>query len=291
MIVTPLIWAALVRIVSGQSTPMQGVPLAPASDQVMVMVNGKPILAKEMEPYLWDWRASEVLGDVITYRLIADEAKKQGVSVSPAAIEKAVSEQTQAILLQAPPGVDAEKNLRDQGFPKSRFYLKIQGDLLLEQIVLQHFSPKDFVRIAALAFRPKSSARESLEASQKLADAAFTRLKNGGAWKDELNSSDDQTALKEQDGSLGWRRLSGFPPATQGEIRKGKAGMFTRPTEVGGIVQLFRLDAKGDAVPEAELDQLKRQFVESERDKLMTQLRKTAKIDQFYVGAPRPVNH
>lgn len=266
----------------GAQIPASVLPKPPANERVVARVNGQDILAKDVEGYLWDWRGNEVLGDVITYHLIQKEAEKLKVEIAPEALQKAYESQVQKMKANIAPGQDVDANLRQQGFPKSRLYLRVHADLLLDQIVLKRFTLDDYVRISTAAYQAKSESATDVAAAIKRAEAAYDRLQKGGDWNAEVKASDDDAALKEQKGLLGWRMLTAFPTGTQNELKAVAKGSYTKPVQAGGAIQIFRLEMRGKDAKGAELEELRSAYLSTARQQTIEQLRKDAKIERLF---------
>jgi hypothetical protein len=181
------------------------------------------------------------------------------------------------------PGVDFEASLRAQGFPKSRLYLRVHTDLLLDALVMKSFSPNGFVRVSTLAFRPASDAATDLSAAIQRAQAAYDRVVKGGDWNAEAKASDAQEELKARNGHLGWRMVSAFPKSTQAEILAAKPGTLTKPAQAADAIQVFRVEELGASAKGDDLAELKRAYLASGRQELVQRLRSQAKIERVYV--------
>lgn len=269
----------------GSQTPM---PPSPAPDAVVARVNGQDIHAKDVEAYLWDWRGSEVTGDLITHHLILAEAQRVGAQVSQAEIEQVYNGQMETMKTNVPPGQDLDSVLRQQGMPKSRLYLRIYTDLLLNQIALKEFKPADYVKVSTVAFIPKSDAAADLTTAIGRAQSAYDRLSKGGDWMKEVNASDDDAALKQHNGVMGWRALSLFPGNTQAELKTGNAGALAKPTQAAKAIQVFRVEARGQDAKGKDLDELRQVFLSTSRQSVIERLRKDAKIERLYPATEPP---
>ncbi|AIE86426.1 peptidylprolyl isomerase [Fimbriimonas ginsengisoli] len=281
MVLPSLLFALAFR----QGNPLLSslLPTPPKPDQVVVRVNGEPIKASEIEAYLWDWRGADVTQDVITYRLIQAEAKKAGVKTTVPEIQKAYDERLKTLRAGMPPGTDFDQAMRAQGFPKSRLYLRVHTDLLLDALVLKNFSPAGYVRVSTLAYKPVSDAATEVSAAILRAQAAYDRVSKGGAWEAELDKSDDEGTLKTTGGLLGWRMVNAFPASTQQELRVAKPGFITKPAQAAGAIQVFRVEALGTSASGADLEELRKAFLVSGRQDLVQRLRSQAKIDRVYL--------
>jgi hypothetical protein len=277
--------ALLFALAAQQGGPLLSsvLPKPPAPDQVVARVNGEPILAREVSPYLWDWRGSEVAQDLVTYHLIMGAAKKAGIRATVPEIQKAFDARLAAMRAEAPPGSDAEEILRAKGFPKSRLYLRVHTDLLLDGLVMRSFSPAGYVRVSTLPYRPASDGAQEISAAIERAQGAYDRLVKGGSWATELQATDADAGLKSRNGILGWRMISAFPASTRRELTTAKPGGLTKPVQAGGAIQIFRIEDLGAAAKGADLAELRTAYLASERQGFIDALRKSAKIERVYV--------
>lgn len=272
---------SLVALFQSGQIPASALPAVPSSDKVVARVNGEEIRAKDIEPLLWDWRGYEVTQDVITYRLIEGEAKKVGVSVPPAEVEKRFSAELAKMQAAVPAGQNLDEALREHGIPRSRLYLRIHTELLMDKIVLNGFHASDFVRISTAAYRPKTEAATDLQEAISRGTAAYDRLKKGNTWQKEVAASDDDPNLKAQSGLMGWRNVSAFPAGTQAELKTARPGGITKPVQAGGAIQIFRVEARGEGADAKDLDELRAAYLQQARPQLLTRLRNDAKIERL----------
>lgn len=262
--------------------PTAATPASPNPEQVVARLNGEEIKAKDVEAYLWDWRGSEVTNDYITYRLIQTEAKKLNVQVPPEEVEKSFATQMETMKASLQPGQELDSAMRQQGFPRSRLYLRVHTDLLLNQIILKQFKQEEYVRVSTIAFNPKSEAASDLTAAIGRAQGAYQRLQKGGDWNKEVAASDDDDALKQHKGLLGWRLRRVFPANTQTELESGPVGTLAKPTQAAGAIQVFRIEGHGKDVKGSELESLKQAYLATGRQDVIERLRKEAKIERLF---------
>ena len=262
-------------------------PAPPSPTQVLAKVNGADIKASDVEPYLWDWRGSEVLQDVITDRLIRTEAAKMNISISDAEVAKGFDDQLAKMKSSLPAGQDLDDALHQRGFSRSRLYLRVRSDLLLTGIAEKNFSQKDMVNVSTLLFKPKSAAAGDVADAIKLADQARARLAGGEKWGDVLKSTQQEPQLVQANGQIGWRPISVFPEVTRQEIPALKPGQITKSVQTSAGIQIFKVEAKGDQASPDQMAQLKAQFVQAQRNELIQQFRQNGKVERFYGSAPK----
>lgn len=293
-----LAWPALAPVPSGPLAEPQNPPAKPAPpalelpkrylaakpkpDAVLAKVGGVPIRAQDLEPYLWDWRAYEAIQDVLTFQMIATEAKRLKIVADPVAVERELNRQLEAAKTRLQPGQTVTQSLLEQGFPKSRLWLRIQTEQLLDKLVLQSFAPKNYVKVSTIIVRVRTGLTTDLADAIRRAEDAHTALKNGEPWGDVLSRYTDDPSTLQNQGLLGWRELSAFPAVVQQEMGLLHPGGITRPAQTSNGIQIFRVEAFGKTAEGAQLQELKEAFKNGSRQKYLDDLRKRIKTEIFF---------
>lgn len=257
-------------------SPQDGFPTAhlvpkPAADAVVGRVNGAEIKASQVEPYLWDWHAQAVFEQLAYYKLVADQAAKTGIRVTDAEVEAKVGSRTEQVKTQL------------QGMSKAQVFLLSKMEVLLDKLALRDFSALNFYKVSTIVVRPESEQATAIAAAIQKADAAYQRLQKGEKWETVIKSVVGDQRLAANNGLLGWRNLSAFPATVGAEMKALKPGQVTKPAQTQFGIQIFRLEAKGDALAGQELEDLKGQFLQATRQGIFSKLRESAKIE-FLLG-------
>lgn len=260
----------------------QATPPVPPPDKVLATLDGAPIKAADVEPYLWDWRGYEALEDILSYKLLANAAAKAGVSLTEAETDAAVSKQLDELKKSAPAGRSFEDSLRQQGFPKSRIVMRVKTELLLDKIVLKDFHPSDYIKISTIVFRPESEQMPALAATIRRADAAYDKLKKGTSWDIVLGENETAPQALKGRGSVGWRALAAFPTSVAAEMRNLTLGGITKPAQTTYGIQIFKIDGLGASAKGKDLDDLKNVFLASARPAELNKIRAEAKIERLW---------
>lgn len=263
--------------------PAKYVVTPPAADRVLARVDGVEIRASDVAPFLWEWRSDEILTDLISYQMAKAEAAAKGVKVTQEAIEAEVDLQIDQVRSSLQPGQTAEQSLSDQGFPRSRLYLRVVTQLLIDGIVMRQFDPKEYVSVSTIVIKPVDEQAASLSIALKKAEDAYSRLQGGEAWETVLASFADPTG-KPSGGPVGWRPLTAFPDTIRAELQTLGPGKVTKPAQTSNGIQIFRLDRPGSAAQGLELDQLKATYVQGARQSYAKQLRERVKIERLGRG-------
>jgi hypothetical protein len=271
--------ASVVSLAQGP-LPTAVLPAPPEAKEVLVRVNGVEIRAGDVEALLWDWRGREVTGDLVTYHLVLGEAKRLNVQIPSEEIDREYERRLENERKRTDPGADLDETLRAQGYPKSRLYLGVHTELLVNEIAMREFRPEDFVKVSTVVFLPKSG-----KTAAERAAAVVTALGRGTTWKKAVADSDLEPEGKQVQGLLGWRALVAFPAAAQGQIRTLKAAGISSPVPMpDGSVQVFRVEMHGSEAKGPDAMEIREIHLSRARPALMQRLRSSAKIEKVRAG-------
>lgn len=267
--------------VGSPAIPKSHVASPPKPTQTVAVVNGQPIRAQDVEAMLWQWRGQEATEELIGYLLIAQDAARHGVKVTDAEVEVALDSHLKLLAKSAPGGPkNLNTYLRDQGFTRSRIFLRKKAELLVERVIAKGFTPKQFVSVSTIIIKPANDQLSSLPDAIAKADKAHSRLASGEGWDKVLaDYTKDPNGLKNK-GKLGWREANAFPPTVQKELESTNVGGFTKPAQTQFGIQIFRLDAKGTEAKGKELDELRAFYMQVRKPEYVRQLQASAKIDR-----------
>ncbi|MBI1755872.1 MAG: peptidylprolyl isomerase [Fimbriimonas ginsengisoli] len=267
------------------AAPQGNAPPPPKPERVLAKVGSEAIRASDVEAYLWDWRGYEALQDLISFRLVEREAKRAGVSVSRQETLDALQQQVTALQSSLPKGKSLEDTMRQQGFPRSRLFLRIRSEQLLDRLVLHDLKPSEFAKVSTLIFRAASEQTSVLAAAIRQADEAYADLAKGEAWHDVLATATTDKHILSTDGLVGWREISAFPPTVAEEMKKLKPGQTTHPAQTKNGIQIFRLEATGDGASAKDAEELRQTYLSAKRPEFLAKLRQAVKIERFYPPA------
>jgi peptidyl-prolyl cis-trans isomerase SurA len=174
-----------------------------------------------------------------------------------------------------------EEALAAQGLTPPRLKLLTRYNLLLDKVALKDFSPGMFVNVSTILIRPNTEQASDVAAAIKKADEAYERLEKGEAWAAVLKSVASDPRMSQNDGSIGWRSLMAFPATVSEELKKLPVGKYTKPAQTPFGIQIFRIDAKGESLKGEELEGLKAQYLQGQRQAIVNRLQTEAKIERF----------
>ncbi len=277
---------AAAAFASASQAPIADIPAKffapkPEGAAAVAKVDGVPITASEVERLVWDWRAYEAMQDLVTYRMLLAEGARLGVRVQDADVEKALADQLKQSAASGAPGSNPEQTLYEQGFPKSRLFLRVKSQLLLEGIAAMEFNPAHFVEVSTIIVKPKSEQASDLAAAIQQAQKAYDDLKAGAKWDAVLKRFQSEPEVLRNHGRVGWRPYSAFPESVRKELQTLAEGAITNPAQTGNGIQIFRVDRQGKGVQGEVLGELKRQYLESSRQQALDRIRKAAKVEDL----------
>ena len=280
-----LFLASAIVALQGAQVPQQFMPKAPPTDKVVARVNEFEIKASDVEAFLWDWRGQEVLQDLITYQLLKAEVEKQKIEVPELEVLKVVDDQLTQIKQGAPKDKDLDTALREQGFPRSRLYLRVRADLMLQRLAEKSFDPARFVHVSTMVYRAKSASASDLSQAVMKAEAAYNRLKKGDKWDVVLKATQEDPTIVNSKGLLDWKPVDAFPEPTRIELKNAKPGDLLKPVQTSAGIQFFRVEALGSSLTGDGLAGLKARAIADARLSIIDRLRREAKIERFLGSA------
>lgn len=267
---------------AAQDVPKSYLPAKPAPNKVLAKVNGAPITFAEAERLAGDWRAWEVVQDLIAYKMLNGEAKKLGVSATAAEVEAELQKQLANYSKNLRQGQTLNQVLRESGFPRSRLWLRVKSQILLDKIVLREFNAAEFVDVSTIMIPAKSEQLSDLQEAIEQAKKASQDLASGVSWDTVLKRFQTDPEVLKTHGHLGWRRLAVFPESIRKDLMSLKEGGATKPAQTSNGIQIFRVDRWGKDAKGEVLKQLREEHVNASRQPALERIRKSAKIEEFW---------
>jgi foldase protein PrsA len=281
MILQPLLLAiAVVQQTFASDLPKELVVAPPPPTQVMATVNGVPIRAEDVQAFLLEWRAQEVVEDLINYQVVRTEAQKHTISVTDQEVTEELDRLLKQVEEQLQPGQTLAETLLAEGQTRSRLFLRLKTEMLLRRLILRDFNQADYVKVSTMVFPAQSPQSDHVAEALKRAEEAYARLERGESWDDVLQSvTTDQRALAAR-GQLGWRQTTAFPETVQEQFKQIKITQVTKPAQTVNGFQIFRLEMTGRDASGDDLEELQNLFFQSMRNQKFEELRAAAKIER-----------
>lgn len=254
---------------------------APKPDQVVARVDGVDIKASDVNDLLWQWRGQEAVADLISYQVIKNAAVKEKVSVPDAEVQKMLDDQVARITPQVTGGKPVDQYLLEQGFTRSRMWIRIKTELLLNQIAAKDFKPADYVKISTIVVRPESTSTKALTDGIRKAELFYDMLKKGDEWEKVLNLSTTDARIMESKGLVGWRRMDAFPETVQAEFKTLAAKGVTKPVQTASGIQIFRVEMYGKDAKNADLSEAELTHISATKNTIANKIRSEAKVEKI----------
>jgi hypothetical protein len=243
-------------------------PKAPARDAVVAKVGGKPILASEVEPFLWEWRRKEVVADLVESEVVDAAAKRQGITVNEPEIQAAMDQLLDDLQGSLTPDQPIQRALDERGLGPSRLWLRVRKEVQLRKLILRDVKYDEWFKVSTIVVRTADNSAAELSKALKRAEGIAKRLKAGEAW--------EAVASAEGGGQIGWRPLSAFPAETQKDFKDAKTKV-TAPVQTPNGIQLFHLDSRANgADARAEVDAV---VFQARRNRTLEELKKAAGVE------------
>ena len=247
----------------------------PKATQSVGKADSKSISSSDVEPYLWEWFGKAAIEDVMSYLVVSNEAASRKVTVADSDVEKRIDTDIAAMQkAQSKTLQQTVNDLNNQGFPRSRLFLRTKATLLLDKIILADFHPDNFVKVSTILVRVDSADAGALSTAIQKCQNAYEQLAKGGNWDKVFSSVVTDKKLLATKGQLGWRDLSIFPDSTRKEIPSIVDGGLTHPAQTTSGIQIFRIDMHGSEAKGPELESLRNAYLTAERSKFIDEIRK-----------------
>ena len=252
----------------------------PAPDAVVATINGKPVTAAEVEPYLWSWQGRLVIEEMAQHRAVAEEAAKRGLTVTDAEVKERVDAQLAGVQKTLPTGQTVDDFLATRRLTREHLAVGARTTLLLDKIAEADFHPADYVKLDALLFQAAPAAAPAVQAKAvKGADAAYAALAANKPWDAVFKANTTQPNAAAMGGAIPWTPLAQLPESLRGQIAALKPQGYTKPTPTPNGVQIYHLAARGSDAPPAELATVKAQYMKDARNAVLQRLKEATKVE------------
>lgn len=254
---------------------------APQPNMVVAKVDGVEIKASDVTDLLWQWRGQEAVADLISYQVIKNAAVKEQVTVTEAEVQKTLDAQLAQFTPDVLQGKTVDQYLQEQGFTRSRIWIRIKTELLLNKIAAKDFVPAQYVKVSTIVVKPESTSTKALTDAAKKADLFYDKLTKGESWDVVLNLSSTDPQIQQTKGMVGWRRIDAFPALVQEDMKLLKSGGVTKPTQTQNGFQIFKVELFGKDASKVELVQAETVHIASNKGPVAKKIQSAAKIERF----------
>jgi parvulin-like peptidyl-prolyl isomerase len=275
----------------------------PAGSEIVATVNGEPIFAEELIQATYDWFAATAIEELILERVIEQEARAQGVSVSNEEVEARYKQQLQNAESQVPPGMSLDDFLKRNQFPPSRLFARIRSQMLVEKLVERQVNLDDFVEYSQIVIRIQGNTPEQQEENTPAAEAkaqeAYQKIKEGLDFAEAVKEYSEDVFSKDRGGKMNWQNMNFIVPDLRQKLQAMQPGEISEPFKMMGSYMIIRKERTGSQASPEEQQELREQAVRLQIGEYVRQLQSKAKITNTIVqpfdpnaaappGGPRP---
>jgi parvulin-like peptidyl-prolyl isomerase len=277
----------------------------PAGDTVVATVNGEPIRASELIQVSYDWFAATAIEELIVHRVIEQEARAQGVSVSVEEVEARYKQRLQSAEAQLPPGMSLDDFLKRNQVPPSRLFAQTRTLLLAEKLLERQVNLDDFVEYSQLVIRIQGNTPEQQEENTPAAEAkaqeAYQKIKEGLDFAEAVKEYSEDPFSKDRGGKMNWQDMKFIVPDLRQKLLAMQPGEISEPFKMMGSYYIIRKERTGSQASPEEQQELREQAVRLQLVEYVRQLQAKAKITNTIVkpfdpttaapsepGGPRP---
>jgi parvulin-like peptidyl-prolyl isomerase len=275
----------------------------PAGDTVVATVNGEPIRASELIQVSYDWFAATAIEELIVHRVIEQEARAQGVSVSVEEVEARYKQRLQSAEAQLPPGMSLDDFLKRNQVPPSRLFAQMRTLVLAEKLVERQVNLDDFVEYSQIVIRIQGNTPEQQEENTPAAEAkaqeAYQKIKEGLDFAEAVKEYSEDPFSKDRGGKMNWQNMNFIVPDLRQKLQAMQPGEISEPFKMMGSYMIIRKERTGSQASPEEQQELREQAVRLQLGEYVRQLQAKAKITNTIVqpfdpttapplGGPRP---
>lgn len=265
-----------------------------ALPDVVAVVNGEKITRDQLTATLIDWQSPMVLDEMITCRIVAQEARKAGVVVTVDQV-KARMEETKKNL---PPGQDFEAMLRRNGLTLghafSMFKMQLQAEGVLRKSIevtpegLASYRRASHILIMVRpvpmgpgeeAEDPEAKANEARAKMESIAE----EVKGGLTFEEAAEKYSEDPQTKSKGGDLGFFVKEQMGPEFGEAVFGMKIGEISEPVRSPYGYHLIKLTGLGETTAGEERKALEEKIIQREvRTKYrgwMLDVKSKAKVD------------
>lgn len=277
----------------------------PAGDTVVATVNGEPIRASELIQVSYDWFAATAIEELIVHRVIEQEARAQGVSVSVEEVEARYKQRLQSAEAQLPPGMSLDDFLKRNQVPPSRLFAQMRTLVLAEKLVERQVNLDEFVEYSQIVIRIQGNTPEQQEENTPAAEAkaqeAYQKIKEGLDFAEAVKEYSEDPFSKDRGGKMNWQDMKFIVPDLRQKLQAMQPGEISEPFKMMGSYMIIRKERTGSQASPEEQQELREQAVRLQLGEYVRQLQAKAKITNTIVkpfdpttaapsepGGPRP---
>ena len=281
-------------------------PTSPAAQNVVGRVGGAVITREEMLKTLEAWYGAQVVEDLISLKLVEQEAKKYGVTATKAEIDQRYNEAIDGMRARVPPGADVYVELAKQGWTRAHMEAVLKRAMLLEKLVARTVKDTDFIQARHILIQPQMPAitpdqNVSTEARQKMfaearakaeeearskAQKVYEELKAGKDFAEAAKEYSDDRSNKEKGGDLGAFARGMMVKEFEDVAFALKPGEISEPVKTIYGWHIIKVEKLGKDIPAVEKARLTQMLVRQRMGQYYQELLKKANSQNLLLPKP-----
>ncbi len=290
------------------SAPVQASkkPAAPSASNVVGRVGNTVITREEMLKTLEAWYGPQVVEDLISLKVVEEEAKRQGVTATKAEIDQRYNEAIESMRARVPPGSDVYVELAKQGWTRPHMEAVLKRALLLEKLVARTVKDSDFIQARHILVQPQMPAitpdqNLSAEERQKMfvearakaedearakAEKIYEELKAGKDFAEAAKEYSDDRSNKDKGGDLGAFARGMMVPEFEQAAFALKPGEISQPVKTPYGWHIIKVEKLGKDIPAVEKARLTRAIVGQRMGQYYQELLRKANSQNLLLPKP-----
>jgi len=244
----------------------------PAAQNVVARMGNSVITRDELLKTLEAWYGPQAVEELISLKVVEQEAKKYGVTVTPAEVEQRYNEAIDGMRARVPPGADVTVELAKQGWTKAHMEAVLRRALLLEKLVARTVQDTDFIQARHILIQPQmptitpdqnvsaeerqkmfAEARAKAEEEAKAkAEKIYDELKGGKDFAEAAKEYSDDRSNKDKGGDLGAFARGMMVPEFEQAAFALQPGEISQPVKTPYGWHIIKVEKLGKDIPAVE---------------------------------------
>lgn len=288
------------------STKPAAKPSASSAQNVVGRMGSAVITRDEMLKALEEWYGPQVVEDLISLKIVEQEAKKYGVTATKAEIDQRYNEAIDGMRARVPPGADVYVELAKQGWTRPHMEAVLKRALLLEKLVARTVRDTDFIQARHVLIQPQMPAitpdqNVSAEERQKLfvearakaedeakakAQKVYEELKAGKDFAEAAKEYSDDRSNKDKGGDLGAFARGMMVKEFEDAAFALKPGEISEPVKTVYGWHIIKVEKLGKDIPAVEKARLTQAIVRQRMGAYYQELLKKANSQNLLLPKP-----
>lgn len=290
---------------AAQSAPAAK-PAQPSAQNVVGRVGNTVITRDEMLRTMEAWYGPQVVEDLITLKIVEQEAKKYGITATQAEIDQRYNEAIDGMRTRVPPGADVYVELAKQGWTRAHMEAVLKRALLLEKLVARTIRDSDFIQARHILIQPQmptitpdqnvsaeerqkmfAEARAKAEEEAKAkAQKVYEEIKAGKDFAEAAKEYSDDRSNKDKGGDLGAFARGMMVPEFEQAAFALKPGEISEPVKTPYGWHIIKVEKLGKDIPAVEKARLTQGIVRQRMGQFYQDLLKKANAQNLLLPKP-----